>query len=220
MGRISQIELENFKSYKGKHTIHFSAFTSIIGPNGAGKSNLMDAISFVLGIKTTQLRSNQLKELIYHDGTVEFDSAHVTAVYESEDQSMRFTRSVLPSGSSEYRIDNKQVTFAKYVAVLEKQNILVKARNFLVFQGDVEQVASQSPKDLTHLIEQISGSLELKAEYDRLKALQETATESTALNFNKKKTIHAEMKQFKEQKVEAERYDRLKMKRVKTVHLG
>jgi chromosome segregation ATPase len=64
---------------------------------------------------------------------------------------------VLPSGTSEYKIDQKVVTFAKYVAVLEKQNILVKARNFLVFQGDVEAVASQSPKDLTRLIEQISG---------------------------------------------------------------
>ena len=30
-----------------------------------GKSNLMDAISFVLGIKSSQLRSSQLRDLIY-----------------------------------------------------------------------------------------------------------------------------------------------------------
>jgi structural maintenance of chromosome 1 len=40
-------------------------FTSVIGPNGAGKSNLMDAISFVLGVKSVQLRSSQLKDLVY-----------------------------------------------------------------------------------------------------------------------------------------------------------
>lgn len=40
-------------------------FVSVIGPNGAGKSNLMDAISFVLGVKSAQLRSTQLKDLIY-----------------------------------------------------------------------------------------------------------------------------------------------------------
>ena len=40
-------------------------FTSVIGPNGAGKSNLMDAISFVLGVKSAQLRSAQLKDLVY-----------------------------------------------------------------------------------------------------------------------------------------------------------
>ena len=43
----------------------FKNFTSVIGPNGAGKSNLMDAISFVLGVKSAQLRSSQLKDLIY-----------------------------------------------------------------------------------------------------------------------------------------------------------
>lgn len=43
----------------------FKHFTSVIGPNGAGKSNLMDAISFVLGVKSAQLRSSQLKDLVY-----------------------------------------------------------------------------------------------------------------------------------------------------------
>jgi len=43
----------------------FKYFTSVIGPNGAGKSNLMDAISFVLGVKSAQLRSSQLKDLVY-----------------------------------------------------------------------------------------------------------------------------------------------------------
>ena len=43
----------------------FKDFTSVIGPNGAGKSNLMDAISFVLGVKSAQLRSSQLKDLVY-----------------------------------------------------------------------------------------------------------------------------------------------------------
>jgi structural maintenance of chromosome 1 len=33
--------------------------------HGIGKSNLMDAISFVLGIKSSQLRSSQLRDLIY-----------------------------------------------------------------------------------------------------------------------------------------------------------
>ena len=47
----------------------FKDFTCVIGPNGAGKSNLMDAISFVLGVKTSQLRGN-LKELVFSDHQV------------------------------------------------------------------------------------------------------------------------------------------------------
>ena len=50
-------------------------FTSIIGPNGAGKSNLMDAISFVLGVKSAQLRSSQLKDLIYRGRRLARDNA-------------------------------------------------------------------------------------------------------------------------------------------------
>ena len=39
MGYLQRLELENFKSYKGKHTIGpFKRFTAIIGPNGCGKS--------------------------------------------------------------------------------------------------------------------------------------------------------------------------------------
>jgi len=36
-GRLKYIELDNFKSYKGKQTIGpFKEFSAIIGPNGTG----------------------------------------------------------------------------------------------------------------------------------------------------------------------------------------
>ena len=61
MGYLKYIELDNFKSYKGSIMIGpFKTFTAIIGPNGSGKSNLMDAISFVLGESTKNLRVKKL----------------------------------------------------------------------------------------------------------------------------------------------------------------
>jgi recombinational DNA repair ATPase RecF len=55
----SGVQVENFKSYKGLHSIGpFYNFTAVIGPNGSGKSNLMDAISFVCGVRTSHLRAN------------------------------------------------------------------------------------------------------------------------------------------------------------------
>ncbi|KAI9209027.1 RecF/RecN/SMC [Polychytrium aggregatum] len=237
MGRLVRIDLENFKSYRGKQTIGpFSSFTSVIGPNGAGKSNLMDAISFVLGIKSQQLRSQQLRELIYTRGPEEHEddegrsgddedsdevenvrpkTASVTAVYRQDDGTeVTFSRSISSSGS-QYRINNRVVSVDVYLKTLELENILVKARNFLVFQGDIEAIASQSSKDLTRLIEQISGSLEFKKEYEELKAVQERATENSTQNFNKKRGVTAEMKQFREQKDEAEKYERLQSQRAK-----
>ena len=63
---LHTMKIKNFKSYAGEHTVGpFKDFTSIIGPNGSGKSNIMDAISFVLGIQTKQLRGNKLRDLIH-----------------------------------------------------------------------------------------------------------------------------------------------------------
>jgi structural maintenance of chromosome 1 len=57
IGCLKSLEIQDFKSYKGLHAIGpFANFTAVIGPNGSGKSNLMDAISFVCGVKTSHLR--------------------------------------------------------------------------------------------------------------------------------------------------------------------
>jgi structural maintenance of chromosome 1 len=106
------------------------------------------------------------------------------------------------------------VSYSAYTEALSSHNILVKAKNFLVFQGDVEAVASQSPVALTRLIEQISGSLELAAEYERARAAQERATENATFNFNRRRGIAGEIKQYKEQKTEAERFEALCEQRV------
>jgi structural maintenance of chromosome 1 len=86
-------------------------------------------------------------------------------------------------------LNNKVVTYTVYSNALTSYNILVKARNFLVFQGDVEAVASQSPVALSKLVDQISGSLELKMEYDKCKEEMEKATERATENFGKRRGI-------------------------------
>jgi len=62
---IHKLIIDNYKSYRDEHHIGpFTNFSCVIGPNGSGKSNVMDAISFVLGISSKNLRSHNLKELI------------------------------------------------------------------------------------------------------------------------------------------------------------
>jgi structural maintenance of chromosome 1 len=244
MGKLIRLELYNFKSYKGHHTLLFgdAYFTSIIGPNGSGKSNSMDAISFVLGIKSSHLRSTNLKELVYrgrvlkkstingnaetngvngHDdeepdsqvnGTQERHdpkSAWVMAVYEDDaGQEHRFKRTITNQGVSEYRLNDRVVTAQDYNEALEEENILIKARNFLVFQGDVEAIATQKPQDLTRLIEQVSGSIEYKAEYDQLKTQLDQAAEQQAFQLNRRRGINSEIRQYQEQKREADNFQK------------
>ncbi len=64
--KLYKINVENFKSFEGKHEIgYFQNFSVVMGPNGSGKSNIIDAICFALGMKTVSLRTKNLKELIY-----------------------------------------------------------------------------------------------------------------------------------------------------------
>lgn len=206
----------------------------------------MDAISFVLGIKSAQLRSSHLKELVYRgrvmktskindDGSVaepatngntnghangdddatgrgarhDPKTAWVMAVYEDDaGDEQKWKRTITNQGSSLYHINDRSVTAQQYNDALEAENILIKARNFLVFQGDVEAIASQSPQDLTRLVEQISGSLEYKAEYDKLQAEAEQAAENQNFQLHRRRGINSEIKQYQEQKKEAENFQK------------
>ncbi|QEO23403.1 hypothetical_protein [Candidozyma auris] len=207
MGKLLGLELHNFKSYKGTANVGFgdANFTSIIGPNGAGKSNMMDAISFVLGVQSFHLRSSGLKDLIYrgrigeYETTQNCDLAYVRAIYEkSNGERMVLQRSINATGTSDYKINDKSVTALQYTMILKEENILVKARNFLVFQGDIENVASQEPKQLANLIETISGSAQYAADYDTLLEEKNKAVELHAEVFSRKRNLTTESKHVSE----------------------
>lgn len=210
---LHSIEVENFKSYRGKQTIGpLKPFTAVIGPNGSGKSNFMDAISFVMGEKTSSLRVKRLSDLIHGAsvGSPVSNRASVTAIFHMEDGSERhFTRTVQGS-SSEHRFNREPVSNNVYLQELEKLGINAKAKNFLVFQGAVESIAMKNPKERTVLFEEISGSGNLKDEYEKLKAEMLKAEEETQFTYQKKKGIAAERKEAKLEKEEAEKYQRLK----------
>ncbi|KAH8313505.1 hypothetical protein KR067_007242 [Drosophila pandora] len=206
------IEMENFKSYRGHIVVGpLKQFNAVIGPNGSGKSNFMDAISFVMGEKTSSLRVKRLNDLIHGSsiGKPVSRSCYVTAKFVlNQEKHMDFQRAVI-SGSSEYRINGESVSSSTYLNKLEKIGINVKAKNFLVFQGAVENIAMKTPKERTALFEEISGSGLLKDAYNRLKQDMIVAEEETQFTYQKKKGIAAERKEAKHEKMEAERYTRL-----------
>ncbi|GIQ84422.1 hypothetical protein KIPB_005907, partial [Kipferlia bialata] len=74
--RLEKLEVCNFKSYRGKHTVEgFADFTAIVGPNGSGKSNLLDAFAFVLvaARKASEIRGVNLASLVNSEVSLEGD---------------------------------------------------------------------------------------------------------------------------------------------------
>ncbi|XP_041854155.1 structural maintenance of chromosomes protein 1B [Melanotaenia boesemani] len=212
MGYLKQIDIENFKSWRGKQVIGpFMRFNCIIGPNGSGKSNVMDALSFAMGERAANLRVKHLRELIYgaHIGQPVSATARVALLYCSdEDQETVFCR-IITGDSSEYRINGVRIASAAYTEELEKIGIVTKAQNCLVFQGAVESICMKDPKERTKMLEYISQSKEYAVEYNRKRDAMLKAKEDTQFHFNKKKSATVEKRQMSQEKIEAQRYQGL-----------
>eukprot|EP00397_Hematodinium_sp_SG-2012_P001178 GEMP01001179.1.p1 GENE.GEMP01001179.1~~GEMP01001179.1.p1 ORF type:complete len:1386 (+),score=283.43 GEMP01001179.1:118-4275(+) len=187
-GYIHRITIDDFKSYEGHHALGpFLKFSCVVGSNGSGKSNLMDAISFALGVQSKILRGEKMEDLIFSFGKRFGDateplnlttpegqkrsptSAKVEIVFKRQDEMYRFSREITPAGSI-YRVNDRVVPFSEYQEKLEEVNILPKVRNFLVFQGDVQNACMKSNDDVMELFERVSGSEQFKGTCKRLDA--------------------------------------------------
>ena len=83
---ITQLVLENFKSYAGRKVIgpFHKCFSSIVGPNGSGKSNVIDSMLFVFGTRSNKLRMKKASELI-HRSAEHPDCEHAKVTVHFED---------------------------------------------------------------------------------------------------------------------------------------
>lgn len=187
-----------------------------------GKSNLMDAFSFVLAIPSKYLRSQNLQELVYSNENEDYsvNTCSVSLFYIADDtdhelheevsagEEIEFFRRVNANGSSQYKINGKQVTSENYIQRLSGFNILVSCRNFLVYQGDVQNIATRSPEELTVLFEQISGSYNLRSEYEQLRDQREKLKAVMDMSLKKKYNMISERNVVQEQKEEADEFQK------------
>ncbi|NXE16931.1 SMC1B protein, partial [Lophotis ruficrista] len=212
MGYLKLLVMKDFKSWRGEQIIGpFMRFNCVIGPNGSGKSNIMDAVSFVMCEKISNLRVKSVRELIHgaHVGKPVSSTASVKIIYCEEDGEEKTFSRVIRGSCSEFFFNDRSVSRSTYVSELEKLGILVKARNFLIFQGTVESIAMKKPRERTQLFEQISNSWEYAEDYERKKKKMQQAEEDVQFHYNKKKSVAAERKQAKIEKEEAEHYQML-----------
>jgi structural maintenance of chromosome 4 len=163
---ITQMILENFKSYAGVQEIgpFHKSFSSIVGPNGSGKSNVIDALLFVFGKRAKQLRLNKVSELIHKSANfpnLEYArvSVHFQLIEDIEASADAFnvvpgsefvvTRIAYTNNTSKYTVDGKTSTYTDVGQMLRSYGIDLDNNRFLILQGEVEQIAMMKPKALT-----------------------------------------------------------------------
>ncbi|EME26732.1 structural maintenance of chromosome (SMC ATPase family) [Galdieria sulphuraria] len=240
---LRALELENFKTYHPKVRIETKGgFNAVVGPNGCGKSNFMDALSFALGCRASSVRGKKLEDLIsnnirekYSKGkifatvrvifSIEEEEAislelseHVSRLKDDEQLLLTLSRTITGEGTSDYAIAEKKVLQHEYFAILAKLGLRNNAQTFLVFQNQIESVAFKTPKDLTAMFEELSDSIDLKAQYEEALQQKQRLDEESALFFQQRKALSSERKRYKEQSAEAQHYRELeeRLNRVKS----
>ncbi|KYQ90772.1 structural maintenance of chromosome protein [Tieghemostelium lacteum] len=215
--RIENLEIKDFKSYSGVHTIGpFKTFSCVIGPNGSGKSNLLDAIIFVLGYKATAIRGSKLQDLVYIGADIVNPKTYVKLHFRDQHNKLYVLgRNITVKNKrfeSSYTIDSKELSAQEFQKQLLELGINIASKSFFIFQGDVENHANRHPKEITHEIEVVSGSVQYKQQYDQLEKQKKDAEDAVFSVYSKRKTITHERDLFKEQWSEVKVYQQMQNK--------
>jgi len=211
--RINKIVLNGFKSF-AKHTeiLFGGSFNCVLGPNGSGKSNILDAMCFVLGKKSSRdMRAEKTANLIYNGGkskqpskkgevSIYFDNTH--GAFPTHDKEVKISRIVKATGQSIYKINDEARTRQQVVDLLSLAKINPDGYN-ITLQGDIVRLIEMHPDERRMLIEDISGisiyeekkhkaELELQKVEEHLKETEIILTErNTYLKELKKDRDHA-----------------------------
>lgn len=169
MIQIEKLVMKGFKSFQRKTSIpFFPGMTAIVGKNGSGKSNILDAIMFVLGHRSSHLRANKLENLIFNGGKGKkpSDYAHVTLYINNEggefdklldepNDEITIGRKVTRA-SSTYKFMGKNCKRKKIDKVLDIAGIDLDGHHFIK-QGEVTGIIDMSSNQRRKIIDDLAG---------------------------------------------------------------
>jgi len=194
MTRITRVELTGFKSFRKQTVIpFFEGMTAIVGENGSGKSNLFDAVNFVMGRRSSELRADRFEHLIFNGGDrySAADSAQVLLHFDNSDGTFdAFLENGQPTPEITIgrRITRKSSTYTfmgKGCARSDLDRLLEAAKidpdgQQLIAQGRITEIIRRTPKRRREIIDEVSGI----AAYDdrRNKAIAELRDVKSKLN--------------------------------------
>ncbi|KAF7375113.1 Structural maintenance of chromosomes protein [Mycena sanguinolenta] len=170
--RIEELVLEGFKSYPVRTQITGwdASFNAITGLNGTGKSNILDAISFVLGLTNmSTMRASNQTDLIYKRGQAGITKASVTIVFDNSDISksptghesskqITVTRQLSLPNVSKYLLNGHKVTQQQIQTLFQSVQLNINNPNFVIMQGKITKVLNMRPQEILGMVEEAAGT--------------------------------------------------------------
>jgi len=170
---IKAVTIKGFKTFANRTELKLSdRLTAVVGPNGSGKSNLVDAIRWGIGEKTTSLlRIGRPSEVIFAglgdkkplsaaEVTIELDNS--AGVYPVDADMAIITRRIFRSGESEFEISGEKCRL-KDIENLFRGTGLGKQTYSVVGQGEVDLVLAATPGERLTTMEELAGVDVMKA---------------------------------------------------------
>ena len=157
---ISELEIDNFKSFARKTRIPFSqGFTVVSGPNGSGKSNIIDAILFVLGLSSSHsLRAEKLTDFINISSG---RSTAEVALRFSDGTRIRRRIKRTENGYYSYFYMNDRLSKQSEIADFLGGRLGVRPHGYnVVMQGDITRIIEMSDLERRRVIDEIAGVAE------------------------------------------------------------
>jgi len=177
--RLKSLSLFGFKSFANRTELVFApGITAIVGPNGSGKSNILDAIVWVLGERSTKaLRSLKAADLLFAgNGRVKPASiAEVSLTLELDEpfeggdgnksptlrpyellSEIVITRRLKRSGESQFAINRVPCRLRDVQDLLLELGLSADSYAF-IGQAEIDRLVFLSPQERRELIEQVAG---------------------------------------------------------------
>src|SRR3989344_9429989 len=213
--KINKLVCRGFKSFAKRTEFEFGHdFNTIIGPNGCGKSNVLDALTFVLGRRSSKsMRAEKASNLIYNGGKTKkaandaeveiyFDNSHGT--FPIKNNEVMISRKVRQNGNSSYRINGNIVTRNDVLDLLNKARIDPDGYN-IILQGDIIRFVEMATEERRQIIEEIAGIGEYedkkKRSLSELERVEQRLKESEII-LTERKTYLKELKKDRDQALE------------------
>jgi len=228
--KIKKVTCKGFKSFQRKtSTPFYEGLTAIVGENGSGKSNVLDAISFVFGRRSSRLRAEKLEQLIFNGGdsrkpaeyaqvTIYLDnSAGIFDEFLEDDEEadeITVGRKITRAGSSMYKFQGKNCKRSKIDEIARKANIDPDGYHF-VRQGKVTEIVEQSGIERRQVVDELSGITHFEEQkeeaLEELEEVEDTLKEQEIILNEKKERLE----RLKEEKELALKYRELEERKKK-----
>lgn len=217
---LKSLRLKGFKSFADRTDLEFiDGVNCVVGPNGSGKSNVVDALTWVMGVQgARQLRGAKMEDVIFMgtprrqasgraEATLVFDNA--SGAFPVDAAEIEIGRLLFRSGESRYTINGEQCRLADVVELLSDAGVGRTFHN-IVGQGRIDSILMSTPEDRRVVIEEAAGVLKHRRRRERsLRRLESVEADLVRLEDHQRE-LQRQIRPLERQVTGAQRYEALR----------